>query len=109
MHTEQVNSNQQTYQPTKSKSIFKRIKNFFNNTNKTTKSTPNTEKSFDTLAQSTASNAIATIEISKKKYEYPPIVIKEVSDMPRQSLDKIMPDAPSLSEEEYKNLKKRNL
>ena len=44
MHTEQVNSNQQTYQPTKSKSIFKRIKNFFNNTNKTTEPTTNTEK-----------------------------------------------------------------
>ena len=28
MHTEQVNSKQQTYQPTKSKSIFKRIKIF---------------------------------------------------------------------------------
>lgn len=106
MHTEQVNSNQQTYQPTKSKSIFKRIKFFFNNTNKTTKPTTNTEKSFDTLAQSTASNAIAGIEISKKKYESPKITIKEVSDMPRQSLDNIIPDAPSLSEKEYKNLKK---
>lgn len=106
MHTEQVNSNQQTYQPTKSKSIFKRIKNFFSNPNKTTKPTQNTEKSFETLAQSTASNAIAAIEISKKKYEAPKVIIKEISDLPRQSLDEIIPDAPKLSEEEYKDLKK---
>ena len=71
MRTEQINSNQQTYQPTKSKSIFKRIKNFFTNPNKTTKPNTETEKSFEKLAQSNASNAIATIEINKKKYEPP--------------------------------------
>lgn len=106
MHTEQVNSNQQTYQPPKSKSIFKRIKNFFSNPNKTTEPTPETEKSFEAFAQSNASNAIAAIEINKKKYEAPKVVIKEISDMPRKSLDEIIPDAPRLSEEEYKDLKK---
>lgn len=106
MRTEQINSNQQTYQPTKSKSILKRIKNFFTNPNKTTKPTAETEKSFDTLAQSNASNAIASIEISKKKYEQPKLIKKEISDMPRKSLDEIIPDAPKLSEKEYKDLKK---
>ena len=98
MRTEQVNSNQQTYNTTKPKSIFKRIKNFFSNPNKTTEPTSETEKSFDTLAQSKASNAIASIEISKKKYEPPKLVKKEISDMPRKSLDEIIPDAPKLSD-----------
>lgn len=105
MRTEQINSNQQTYQPTKSKSIFKRIKNFFTNPNKTTKPNTETEKSFEKLAQSNASNAIATIEINKKKYEPPKLIKKEISDMHRESLDEIIPDAPKLSEKEYKNLK----
>lgn len=105
MRTEQINSNQQTYQPTKSKSIFKRIKNFFTNPNKTTKPNTETEKSFEKLAQSNASNAIATIEINKKKYESPKLIKKEISDMHRESLDEIIPDTPKLSEKEYKNLK----
>lgn len=105
MRTEQINSNQQTYQPTKSTSIFKRIKNFFTNPNKTTKPNTETEKSFEKLAQSNASNAIATIEINKKKYEPPKLIKKEISDMHRESLDEIIPDAPKLSEKEYKNLK----
>ena len=104
MRTEQINSNQQTYQPTKSKSIFKRIKNFFTNPNKTTKPNTETEKSFEKLAQSNASNAIATIEINKKKYESPKLIKKEISDMHRESLDEIIPDTPKLSEKEYKNL-----
>ncbi|DAA97814.1 TPA: hypothetical protein CPT80_01355 [Candidatus Gastranaerophilales bacterium HUM_9] len=106
MRTEQVNSSQQTYNTTKPKSIFKRIKNFFSNPNKKTEPTSETEKSFDTLAQSKASNAIASIEISKKKYEPPKLVKKEISDMPRKSLDEIIPDAQKLSDNEYKDLKK---
>ena len=106
MRTEQVNSSQQNYNTTKPKSIFKRIKNFFSNPNKKTEPTTETEKSFEALAQSKASNAIASIEISKKKYEPPKLVKKEISDMPRKSLDEIIPDAPKLSDNEYKDLKK---
>ena len=97
MRIEKINSNQQTF--TSKKSVFKYFKNLF--------SRPSSEKSFETIAASGAAAAIAGIEIQKKKYEAPAVIIKEAPKEKPKTLDEIIPDLPEMSDLKYRLLKKK--
>lgn len=101
MRTEKIDSNQQSYRTNSSKSIFKYIKNLF-----TQKPTPNTEKTFETLAKANTAVAIASIEIKKKQEEAPKITHPQISSIKPNPLFDIIPGLPKISDEELKKLKK---
>ena len=59
-------------------------------------------KAFEAIAASTSADAIAGIEIKKKEYIEPKIIIKAR----QKTLDEIIPDLPEISDEEYRKLEK---
>ena len=97
MRVENVNSASNTsFTANSSKSLFKRFTSMFSRKK-------DSAKAFEAIAVSTSAAAIAGIEIKKKEYIEPKIIIKER----QKTLDEIIPDLPEISDEEYRKLEKK--
>ena len=99
MRVEKISTNQPNFEGKSYKSIFNRFAKLF--------SKSKSEQVFTTTATATAATAIAAIEMSKKKYETPKVINKPISDVKQDALNKIIPNLPEISEEEYKELKSK--
>ena len=99
MRVEKISTNQPNFEAKSYKSIFNRFAKLF--------SKSKSEQVFTTTATATAATAIAAIEMSKKKYETPKLINKPISDVKQDALNKIIPNLPEISDEEYKELKSK--
>ena len=97
MRVENVNyASNISFTANSSKSLFKRFTSMFSRKK-------DSAKAFEAVAASTSAAAIAGIEIKKKEYIEPKIIIKER----QKTLDEIIPDLPEISDEEYRKLEKK--